>query len=74
MISIPKDEYTQLLPIISKQLPPPVTIAQLGTASNCLLSSTFDLWVIDFGVTKHMTGISLIYLIITLLHHLRVLL
>jgi hypothetical protein len=34
------------------------TLAQPDTASNCLLSSIHNLWVIDTRSTEHMTGLS----------------
>jgi len=58
MIAIPRDEYAQFLAYKRAIPPSTATLAQSGTASNCLLSSTHDPWVIDSGATEHMTGSS----------------
>jgi hypothetical protein len=55
LIFIPKDEYAQFLAHkwVSASS---TTIAQSDTISHCILSSTSNLWVIDFGANEHMTG------------------
>jgi hypothetical protein len=58
LISIPKDEYAQFLAHKRASTSSTATLAQSGTASHCLLSSTSDPWVIDSGANDHMTGSS----------------
>jgi hypothetical protein len=56
LISIPKDEYAQLLAY--KQATSTTTLAQLGIASHCLLSSTCNSWIIDSSTNEHIIGSS----------------
>jgi len=56
LISIPKDEYAQFLAHKRASSSSTATLAQSGTASHCLLSSTSNPWVIDSGANEHMTG------------------
>ena len=56
LISIPKDEYAQLLAY--KQATSTATLAQSGIASYCLLSSTCNSWIIDSSTNEHMIGSS----------------
>lgn len=61
MISVPKDEYAQLLAHHKLEASSSTTtLAQSGITSHSLLSSTFDPWIIDSSVTKHMTGASML--------------
>jgi hypothetical protein len=55
LIFIPRDEYAQFLTHKRASTSSTVTLAQSGTASHCLLSSTRDPWIIDFGANEHMT-------------------
>jgi hypothetical protein len=53
LISIPKDEYAQFLAHKRASSSSTATLAQSGTASHCLLSSTNNPWVIDSGANEH---------------------
>jgi hypothetical protein len=58
LISISKDEYAQFLAYkqATSTSTSTATLVQSGIASHCLLSSTSNSWIIDFGANKHMTG------------------
>lgn len=72
MISIPKHEYAQFLAHYKRTTCSTTTVAHSSIASHCLLSSTSNPWVIDYGATEHMTDASTHSLIIILLRHLKV--
>jgi hypothetical protein len=56
LISILKDEYAQFLAYKQATSTSTATLAQSSIASHCLLSSTCNSWIIDFGANEHMTG------------------